>query len=257
MGLFPNLRTWFLANGDTGEILQGQFEPNSTTREVGGVWAEHTATSRQNSILQFLHGKLETLSVQVRLYARDILFNNVQDDLDKVVEWSQISKLVKRPPKLTFWLGDGHLTLGYCILESVSGITYGTPTFFGGIRDVTLTMNLKAYTEFDITATEMGETRYHLARERDYYEMLCYREYRNPNMGDIIRKRHPTKPNLQTADIVKLPSANSLRREKVEQKSIALQTSYGKKDTPQRALRLEMLELRNRTYVSHVIMTEI
>jgi hypothetical protein len=135
----------------------------------------------------------------------------------------------------------------------VSGIQYRTPTAFGGIRDVSLTLNLKAYKEFDITATEESETRYHRARERDYYEMLCWREYRNPNIGDIIRKRHPSKPNLQPGEVVKLPTATALRRDRVEPKSIALQTSFGKKDTPQRRLRMEMLDARNRGYVSHVI----
>lgn len=253
MGLFPAQDVWFLQNVQNAERLEGQFPPISVTRELGNEWAEHTAISRQNAILQFLHGKVETVSVQVRLYARDILFNHVEDDLKKLEEWKTPSPLYKNaPPVLSFWLGDGHLFVD-CIIDSLSGITYGRPTGQGALRDVTLTINLKAYKKFSIEDTGDFETRYHRARERDYYELLTQREYGNALIGDVIRKRHPTQPNLQVGDVVKLPSIESLRNKRVEPKSIPLQTAYGKKDSPQRRLRLQSFEDHNQSYVSHVL----
>lgn len=253
MGLFQSLDVWNLQNLQNAERLEGQFPPISVTRELGNEWAAHTAISRDNAILQFLHGKQETLSVQVRLYARDAVFNNVDNDLKKLEEWRKPDSLYgNRPPTLSFWLGDGHLFLD-CIIDSLSGITYARPTSQGAPRDITLTINLKAYKKFSLNDTGNFETRYNRTKERDYYELLTQREYANPLMGDIIRKRHPDQPNLQVGSIVKLPSVEAIRSQRVEQTSIALQTAYGRKDTPQRALRLQAFENHNVTYVSHVI----
>lgn len=253
MGIFASTDVWFLQNVQNAERLEGQFPALNVVREVKNNWAKHTSISRVNSIIQFLNGESDTLSVQIRLYARDALFNRVEADLKKLEEWAKADALYgNKPPVLSFWIGDGHLFMD-CVIESLSGITYGVPGFQGAPRDITLTINFIAYKPFGLNDQGTFETRYHRTSERDYYELLTQREYGDALMGDVIRKRHPTQPNLQVGDIVKLPSIEALRRTKVEPTSIALQTAYGKKDTPQRRLRLAMFESHNRSYVSHVI----
>lgn len=248
----PSLRTWFLQNTETLQILKGNFEPVSLVRERANNWANHTALSRTNAILQFLNGEAQTLSVDIRLYAETIV-NSVERDLALMESWMlPQSSLENRPPILTFWVGDGHVIMD-CVITSMSNIRYGTPTFFGGLRDVSLTLNLKEYVKFSLEDNDLFETRYHRARRRDYYELLTYKEYGNPLMGDIIRKRHPTLPVVNTGDTIKLPSVEAIRKDIVEPKSIALQTAFGKKDTPQKRLRAEMFDKRNRPYVSHVV----
>jgi hypothetical protein len=254
MGLFFNFRAWNLINLDTGELLTGQFEPEETTEQISINYAQHTSLNRQKAILQFVNRASDTLTFNARLFARDIAFNSVEDDLGKLKEWCEIDSLFGRPPILLFWVGDGHLTMEGCVIQSLSGITYGRPTFFGGVKDVSLTINLLKYDPFDLTEKGIFDTRYHRARERDYYEMLTYREYRNPLIGDVIRKRHPTQPNLQVGDIVKLPSQEGIRKERVQTTSLALKNAYSKKVTPQRTLRLDMFDRRNRTKVSHIIL---
>lgn len=249
----PTIRTWFLQNTETFQILKGAFEPVNVTRERQNNWVEHTALSRTNAILQFLNGQAQTISVDIRLYAETIVGNTIERDLALMESWMlPQSSLQNRPPILSFWVGDGHVIMD-CVITAMSNIRYGPPSLFGAVREVNLTLGLKEYVEFSIDDSDLFETRYHRARTRDYYEMLTFKEYGNPLMGDIIRKRHPKLPVVNTGDTVKLPSVEALRKDIVETKSIALQTAFGKKDTPQKRLRAEMFDKRNRPYVSHVV----
>jgi hypothetical protein len=142
-----------------------------------------------------------------------------------------------------------------CVIESLSP-KFGRPTWFGNIRSVQASITLRQYTEFDLESAAAGETRYHRAVVRDYYELLTQREYGSAIMGDIIRKRHPTNPNIQVGDTIKLPSIEAIRKEKVEPKSLCLKGAYSKKETPQRTLRRDMFDLRNRPYVSHILIDD-
>ncbi len=256
MGILDQLlgmRSWFLKNEDTGQELQGQFEPQGLTENIRQKYAKHGALNRAHPIIQFLSGDVESVTFSARLFARDTLFSSVTDDLELLKAWGRRDDALERPPIMSFWVGDGHLEIASCVVESLGGIAYGRPTILGGIKDVTLNITLLKYVPFDLEATDGGETRYHRARVRDYYEMLTYREYGSALIGDVIRKRHPTKPVIETADVIKLPSMPVLRKERVQTTSIPLQNSYSRKPSPQRSLRLYMFEQRDRTYTSHIV----
>lgn len=253
--MFPNFRSWFLQNQTTFQIMQGQFEPVNMSKNVKPNWVGHTALNRANEILQFLNQSADTVSFDIVLYDRDSVFSNAEEDYYLLESWAKPDEIYgNRPPVLTFWVGTGWEMMD-CVIESLSP-KFGRPTWFGNIRSVQASITLRKYTAFDLESKAAGETRYHRAAVRDYYEMLTQKEYGNPMLGDVIRKRHPTKPNVQTGDVIKLPSIEAIRKDKVETKSVALQTAYGKKQTPQRDLRREMFERRNRTYVSHVIIAD-
>jgi hypothetical protein len=250
---FLSAKKWFLHNEDTNEIIVGQFAPEGLTQEVSSNWAQHTSLNRNTPILQYINGKSDTISFNSMFYSDNFVnFYKVEEKIKKLKSWAKRNSDISRPPIVTFWLGDGHLEQT-SIIDSISGITYGEPTILGTIRFVKFTVNLLQYEEFDIEATETGETRYHRSRERDYYELVAYREYKDPNIGDVIRKRHPTKPNIVAGTIVKLPSSSAIKTEKVTQTSTSLKTAYGRSETPQKALRVDMFNRRNRSYVSHVI----
>lgn len=258
MGLFDMLfafDVWYLENTDAIPPLrlQGQFVAINPTETISNRYAQHNALNRAKPIIQFLNGEADRVSFQVRLRARDALFSSVEDNLNMLKSWARRDDALKRPPILSFWIADGHLSLSKCVIESLSGITYGKPTSLGAIQDVTLTINLLEYDPYSLEEVGAFETRYHRAKIRDYYEMLAYREYRNPLLGDVIRKRHPDKQKIKVAEVIKLPSVEAIRKEVIEPKSIPFSTAYGKKETPQRTLRLQMFERTNRTHVSHVL----
>jgi len=247
------MRSWFLRNEDTKQTLQGQFEPQGLTENIAQKYAKHGALNRAHPIIQFLSGDVETVSFSARMYVRDILFHGAKDDLQLLKSWGRRDDKLERPPILSFWVGDGHLQIASCVIETLGGINYGRPTAFGGFKDATFNITLLNYVPYDLEGVDGGETRYHRARVRDYYEMLTYREYGSALIGDVIRKRHPTKPVIHTADIIKLPSMPILRKERVQPASIPLVNSYSRKPTPQRSLRLYMFEQRDRGYMSHIV----
>jgi hypothetical protein len=247
------LKMWNLANDEIGEEIQGQFPAEDLKEEVGGVWASHTSLGRSRSILQFIRGKTPTIQFRARFFA-DNSSISIHKKWLVLKNWCEVDPDLGRPPILQFWVGDAHLTFKQCVLETVGDITYEEPRSDGSLRHVSFQIHLKEFTPYNLESPKDGETRYHVSRQLDYYEMLALREYSDSMLGDVIRKRHPTKPNIRVGDVIKLPSRAALRKEVVEQTSIALGGAYDKRDNPNRTLRLVVFDNRNRTATSHTLL---
>lgn len=248
------LRVWNLFNTDTFELLQGQFHPEDMTMEVGSAYNEKFSLNRQHAITQFLHGEVETISFRSRFVATTAI-EDLEDHLATVKSFARRDDSLERPPVLEFWVGNGSFNLfnNQAILQSLSGITYHRPTFLGGLRHVEFTVNLREYKEAKVKDLAIGNTRFHRAKFADYYEALAEREYGNPQFGDVIRKLHPDKPNIQTGNVIELPTQSKLRRTKLTQTSIPLVGGFGRKETAQKALRRATFDSRNRSKVSFVL----
>ena len=150
--------------------------------------------------------------------------------------------------------GSGEVSMT-CTLPSLAGIVHDDLNFFGDVRGVTLTINLRRFAPFDVEAatTAPPETRYHRVRAGDYYELIAQREYRRPLYGDVIRDRHPDQRRLFEADTVRLPSFDAIRTERIAPRSTQLKTLSAAKPSPQRTLRQEHLDRLNRVFVSQLI----
>lgn len=255
-------RKWKLVRKDTLEILSGQFHAEELGENISNAYAEQFTLNRQTGILQFLHGETNTVSFRGRFFNETIsggsfpIYGGRKDGLWATLqEWAKMDKTLKRPPVLIFFVGNGHLQK-QVVIESITGIKYDEPGGLGTFKGVTFQLNLRVYTEFDIAQTANFDTRYHHSVDGDYYELIAQREYRVPMLGVWLRQRHPTQLNLQAGQIVKLPAPGgaSVRTAKITQQSAIFKTAYGRKPTPQRERRLEMLRLRNKVRVSHVIL---
>lgn len=245
------LKQWNLRNEDTGSAMQGQFAAK-IGMEVRNNWHHHTALSRSRAVTMFINSEVDRITVPSMFYARDATgVAEVQTKIELLLEWCKPNQAEQRPPVLTFWVGNGFLEKT-CVLAGISDIQYGEPTVLGALREVSFVLNLDAYSEFKINETAAYETRYHRTRTRDYYEMLCWREYKQPMLGDVIRKRHPAIQQVIPGQIIKLPSIEAIRTSKIEPTSTALATSFGRKDTPQRSLRIEYFNRRDKKYTSHI-----
>lgn len=255
-------RAWNLVRKDTGEILKGQFEAEEVSENLSASWTEKFTLNRQTGVLQFLHGDTNTVSFRSRFYNPTVTggeFPLFGGKIDK--KWNTLKTFIQRddvlqrPPTLIFTVGDGHVQR-QVVIDSITGIVYDRVAAGGQFKGVTFTLNLREYTEFDIEQTEAVDTRYHHALQGDYYELLAEREYRAPDIGVWLRQQHPAQPNLQVGNVVKLPAPGSpkVRTARSEQISNVFKTSYGKKLTPQRTRRLEMLALRGGPQVSHVVL---
>jgi len=245
--------SWYLYNLDTDDKIEGQFPPEDLTQEMSVAFAEESPLNRQHPITQFLHGNAETISFRGRMYA-EVATDDLTKPLRMLQSWTKRDPDLFRPPILHFWVGDSTVKVDQCILESLSGIEYRSFRDNGSPRDISFVVNLREYVPYSLLVEAGGETRYHQARDRDYYEWLCQREYDTPMLGVVIRDRHPDQGLLEAGNLVKLPSAETLRRAKAQTTSIALQTAYGRKDTPQRNLRISVFDRLNRTHTSHVVL---
>jgi len=251
--LFLSTKKWHIRNEESGESIEGQFPAEALTLEVGSNWAQHTSLNRSTPVTQFLNGKADTISFQSIFHARDFTAaSKTQDKLETLISWARRDSELGRPPIVTFWVGDGHLEQ-LSFIDSISGIEYGEPGITGGIKQVKFTIKLRQYVEFNIGDTEATDTRYHRTREGEYYEMLTYRQYGNPLLGDVIRKRNPKTPTLTTGTVVKLPSIAGIRTEKVEPTSTPLKSVTKREDTPQKLLRASKFDSHSGSYTSHVL----
>lgn len=247
----PNSRLWTIENADTKQKLQGQFEPTDVTKSMDTRWGEFTSLNRDKSILQFLNGSNSKVSFTGRFFKSHALDKSPEDKLALLESWRMINASLRRPPILTFWVGDGHLKLN-CVITSLT-TTYGRPDAFGGLRDASFSISLLEFTTFSLDDEIQTHTRYATAGERDYFESLAFEEYGDPMIGDVIRKMHPQYQGLQPGDIVELPSIEFVRGVEVTQTSIPFKTGFGQKDTAQKRLRLAFVDKRGTSYVSHLM----
>jgi hypothetical protein len=251
MAYIPNFRVWKLLNLDSGQMLQGQFEAEDVSRSTAANWGQFTSLNRDKPILQFLNGQAEKFSFQGRFFLQHALDESPEMKLDMLLSWARIQPELRRPPILTFSVGDGHICVD-CVIQNIAQ-NYGRPGMLGELRDVSFTVSLLEFTPYSIQDGEQTDTRYARARERDYFELLAHEEYGDPMIGDAIRKAHPELQSLQAGDIVRLPSIEGVRSVAITQKSVALKTAFGRKNTPQRKLRLQFFEKRATSYVSHIV----
>jgi hypothetical protein len=246
---------WYMKNlDDTSQSIQGQFVAINPTENIKVKYAAHGALGRQSPIIQFLSGEAKEVSFQIKLHGRDFLFTKkMNDDLKMLKSWTKINSKFSRPPVLSFWIGDQIAETAQCVVTSLSGIRYGKPSILGQLREVELTMNLMEYSAYSLEGIDGGETRYHRSGDTDYYEMLCQREYNNPMIGDVIRKRNPDKQNILRADIIKLPSIEVVRKDVTEPKSIPLYKAFSNKENAQKLNRIASFERTNREKTSYVV----
>jgi hypothetical protein len=250
---FLKTTKWFLRNEDTGDVLEGQFAAEGVQLNIQNNYAQHTALNRSRAIIQYLNSANDTLSFQAQFFAETIVDTAmVERKFDMLKSMARRDPDLGRPPIVTFWVGNGFMEQ-QSVIDSIGGVTFAPPSVTGAVRQVYFTVNLLAYTEFSLKDNEIFETRYHRSRQRDYYELLAQREYGDPMMGDIIRKRHPTKPNLVPGAVVKLPSKEAIRSDRTQPTSTALKDGFGRKDTAQKRNRLDTFNRRNIVYYSHVV----
>jgi hypothetical protein len=247
LGKYLDAKTWTLSNTDTLERLEGQFPHEGLTREVGSHWEEINSLTRENPILQFITGELETVEVQSRFFRRDITDETVNEKITKLIRWTKKDARAGRPPILQIMIGDGSALNLPVILKSLSRVQYAKPDFQGQIRSVSFTMMLWKYTEFSLGDQVARDTRYHRTARGQYYELIAQEEYGNPLLGDIIRKSDAQvgKSSLAPGTIVKLPALEGIRRTRITPTSVILKDAFGQKNTPQRLRRETLLDERS------------
>ena len=261
-----------MVNLETKQELKGQFGPIDPGEDISVAWQQHTTLGRQNPILQFLHGNADTFSFTAFFFSMhqggslgSVLSGSfgslgAKDDktpeksLDVLRSWARVDNNKGRPPRVSFTVGDGKISIDQAVITALGRITYFyPPKESGGIRGVTIPITLLKSSEYSLETFTPVETRYHRVKTGEYYELITYREYGSAILGDVIRKRHPDKQELTEGDVVKLPSIEAIRTERVEPKSIPFYKGYTTKTTATKQLRQEVFERNDFVYYSAIV----
>lgn len=246
---------WTLTNVDTGEKIEGQFGPVDPTESPGNpVYAEHTSLNRDKPILQFVHGTADGFSFGAYFFARSETDEDPFKKITALKKWRQRDSYLARPPIVAFYVGDNNLHFWQAVIASIGEIKYfDPPKHMGGIRGVSTTITLKEYVPWELKSEPAPETRYHHAKQGDYYELIAWREYRDPMLGDVVRSRNPEKRVLAVGDIVPLPSAEAIRTSARKPRSISFVGTVSSKDSVQKTNKREAFERHDRDYVSAIV----
>lgn len=243
---------WHMRNLDDGSELEGQFPPEDPTLNLSSTYGQHTTLNRENPIIQFLHGDADTFSFTARYYAMHANDNMPTKQFATLASWRLRDPTLARPPRVAFTLGN-IIPFPEAVIVGLGNISYSEPKQDGDIREVSLRVDLLRYTKYSLLTTPEPETRYHRARTGDYFELLGWQEYRDPMLGDIIRRDHPDKTELTEGDVVRLPSYGAVKGSIVKPASIPFFKAYTSKNTATRRNRIQAFEDRDLDYVSAII----
>jgi len=246
---------WVMLNLETGESIEGQFGPVNPVKSPGNPqYVEHTSLGRETPIIQYTHSTADRFSFTAFWFATYENDDTPEKAIKVLENWKQRDPDLARPPRVGFSVGDGQMSLLEAVIDGLGDISYfDPPKHGGGIRGISVPVTLRAYTKYELVTEPAPETRYHRAREGEYFELIAFFEYGAPDLGDIIRKRHPTKLSLVENDIVKLPSAEAIRTIPIRPTSTVFKNTLLLKDSVQKQLKNAVFERNNRAYTSPII----
>ena len=249
-----NVRGWRVTNLDFPlEVVESQFEASLVTEGVVARYKQFLGLNRLNPIRQYLGGETDQVRLQGRLYQTHAADIAPQQQIDLLKKFVRRDEGLGRPPILSFQVGDGHVILERCTLDSITDINYDRPNAQGAMRGAAFTLTFSRFESFELESGVITESRFARVKEREYYELLAQREYGDPLLGDRVRKRHPDNLNPFPGDVVKLPSLRAVRREQVVPESIPFKTLTGQRTTLQTQLRSDAFDRYDRPRVSYVV----
>lgn len=247
----PELRPLQAERNAGFPTIRFQFPPESYQEDHSGNWASATSLGRDKPILHFASGEQESFSFEAKLYARHE-GESIEDLLDVLKRAPKRDSTLGRPPRWEFvWGSILHETV---IVKSVGNIRFDEIRSDGSIRGASLQIELWNFVPNDVELTSPGtpppSTFYVITKTNDSWEDLALREYRDPRLGDLLRRRNPSLmfPGATPGKIVKLIPEDQLRLDAIEPYSGPLQR------TPDGlALRQQVHESRARSRESVVL----
>lgn len=206
------------------ETIRFQFVPGGYQETAGANWSSSTGLGRQNPILQFANGEQNTISWEVRLWAGD-QSRDVSFQINALKLAVTRDPKLKRPPRYNLvW---GSIVDEVVVVQSLGTIRYDDPRPDGTVRGASLVINLLVYRTVDISlASEdarslLQDTFFSVAKAGEQWEDVALREYGDPDLGDLLRRRHPAMlfPGQKPGTIVKLPKLANLAVDTLEPNS--------------------------------------
>lgn len=180
-----------------GQRITGQFTPQNATHSIGANLPEAGGFSRAHPLMQWVGGKMETFSIEVRLFSEHSKDQTAREKIELFKLLVKPMEPLGRPPLMRFFWGDVIPGGMPCFIESLGGIRYDEIRPDGSIRGATLTMSFKRFTPFTIeriTTSPVERTPIHHVRTGETYEMIALRHFGDPLLGVALRQQNPRFP---------------------------------------------------------------
>lgn len=193
---------WAIFVEDSDIVIEGDFPPEGLVRNIGSDIASTTTLTRDDPIIQWLGGTLETVTFTATLFADNATESN-EAKLEQIINLTKRDENLGHPPIVNFI--HGSITLR-SIVQSVGGIRYGDLREEGGYRRIDLEISLVKFSPVspivtDPTALEPS-TVFHVARDGETWESIAAEEYDQPIKGFKIKNIHPEIEDPQPGDII-------------------------------------------------------
>lgn len=233
----PNVRIWHLvieesvASGpylQRGDRISGQFIAQDMSHDISSNIVEGGGFSRTDPIIQWIGGKLETVSFAARLFSEHSRDFTATNKLEEIKLLTKAHPPFNRPPLTRFFWGNVIPQGMLCFVDSIGGIKYDEIRQDGSIHGLTLGLTLKKFTEFRVernVVSQMEQTPVHVVRSGETYEMVAQRHYGDALLGVLLRRINPRYPmeewaprgvsDLAANEVIKLYSQSELDDEKI------------------------------------------
>jgi hypothetical protein len=243
----PPQITWSLFNLDTFEEFIAQFPPDEVAQNVGAQYAEAWALNREDPIMQWVRGTLETWNFTALLHAIDST-DFIDSRINTLISSVKRDSTAQRPPVYIWTWGIFQVQ---CTIESVGDVKYKlrpdeTP------RSAMFSIRLRKYTPHDIVVTDpnqpFSDTYYYVVKNGQTFESLAELRYKQPLWGEYLRRENPGKPYPLAGQTIAMPEEDRLFDLEVEPESPPLERTE-----EALVVRQDLFALRGRNKFSHVL----
>lgn len=261
--LFAIETVWSLTSLDDSRVIEGQFRPSNLTENVSGNWDSQATVGMDHPILQFVNGAQETITFDAKIWAKHngvfgtgLEADNIKDIVDTIRDMPRKDADLGRPHVWEFvWTEEFSQTV---VVTSVGGIRYdhARPEAYAGLiqsslRGVLFRITLSRYVEHN--ARELigaAESLIIYVKEGEQYDAIAYRLYGDARLGEVLRRRNPSKRVLVAGERLHIPPKSTALAE-LDLRLEALPLI--KRKAAQSALFDAVLSKRSVDYRSHII----
>lgn len=188
-----------------------QFPPISFTENRAANWASQTGMTRENPILQFSNGEQRSFQFQARIWAHNESVS-VEPIIDELKRATERDPDLGRPPRWSFVWGTA--VSETVVVRSIGNIRYDELRPDGSLRGALLQIELLVwrFTDVEFSGEPTPSTHYVVLRQGDTWEGVALKEYGDPDLGDLLRRRNPATlfPGCKPGTVVELPPRQKL-----------------------------------------------
>lgn len=210
--------TWTLISQDDGTEIDGDFPGQNVVENVGGSWATQSTLGLDQPILQFMGGELETITLDVKVWAKHrgilgtgLLADDIEDRVNTIRNLARKDQDLGRPHVWLFSIGKQFLQR--VVVQKVGGIAYDRFRDDGSLRGALFSLELARYEPYSISGLAEAESLVTPVKYGDTYELIAKRVHGDPLLGEALRRRNPDKRIPEVGDLIHVPSRRILRAE--------------------------------------------